>query len=102
MSSQHELTPGERRVLVDKLAAEGADQLQTLAGMSPEQINTAREEGRLDRLLGADPADVELKYRARHGGTIHAPELARLKYLHLYDEISAAHTEGRITTEENN
>jgi hypothetical protein len=98
----HELTPQERRALADRLAAEGAGQIQSLMGMTAEQIDTAREEGRLAVLMGADPADVALTYRARNGGTIAAPELDRLKSLHLYDEIVAAHTEGRITdTEEN-
>jgi hypothetical protein len=95
-----EPTPQEYAALVDGIAAAGAGQLQSLAGMTPDQINTAREEGRLDRLLGADEGDIRLKYRAKHGGTIRASELARLKDLHLYDEIQAAHIDGRITYDE--
>jgi hypothetical protein len=38
-----------------------------IAGWKPEAINQAREAGRLQVLLGADPDEVALTQRAKHG-----------------------------------
>lgn len=74
-----------------------------LAGMSPTAIDEARQAGRLDLLLGADPADVELRERAV-AGRITQAEAARLNALHHYDLTVKAFNEGRLITdtEENN
>jgi hypothetical protein len=74
-----------------------------LAGMGWREIDAAREAGRLDVLLGVDPAVVELRERATTG-RITSAEAAELNRLRLHDLVTAAHSEGRIddnTTEEN-
>lgn len=68
-----------------------------LAGMSPQAIVEAKAAGRLDALLGVPAADVELLDRARNGGTLTRPDLARLNRLGRPDLVVSAHEEDRIT-----
>jgi hypothetical protein len=72
-----------------------ASQLTSVAGMTPEAINTAREAGRLQVLLGADPDEVALTQRAQHG-RIDIDTVHQLADLGRHDLIEQARESGRI------
>jgi hypothetical protein len=94
---QTEPTAEDYTRMIDDIAAGGAQQITDLTGMSPADINTAREAGRLAVLLGADPSDVALTFRLQQGGSVNASELPRARQLGLNQEIVRAHQAGRIT-----
>jgi hypothetical protein len=68
-----------------------------LAGMSPQQIDQARQEGRLARLLGVADDEIDLRERVANGGTFTRAEARELNRLGLYDAVLEAHRDGRIT-----
>ena len=68
---------------------------EALTSMTDDQIVQARADGRLNVLLGMDPAEAELLTRAKTSNLTAADEQA-LNRLHQYELITAAHREGRI------
>jgi hypothetical protein len=65
-----------------------------LAGISPAEIDTAHNQGRLDLLLGRAPEYVELVERA--AGVINRADMAALRLEGRDDLIAKAHEEDRI------
>lgn len=72
---------------------------EDLKAMTPEAIDTARIEGRLAVLLGADPDDADLIERATTEPITHA-DVQRLARLKRHDLIDAARTTNRIAATE--
>lgn len=72
--------------------------LERLRKMHREDlIEKAREEGRLDRLLGLSAEDVNLIGRASSpSGRLDVSDLKRLEQLRRHDLILAAHRAGRV------
>ena len=70
-------------------------QLTTIEGMSPEAITEAREAGRLQVLMGTDPAEVALAQRAAHG-RINTDDVKALFAAGHHDLITAARADNRI------
>lgn len=68
---------------------------EDLKGMTPEDIDTAHDEGRLDLVLGHDPDYVALIERA--AGAIGREDIAALRRAGREDLIVKAHDEDRIT-----
>jgi hypothetical protein len=66
-----------------------------LATMSHQDIEDARETGRLEILLGVPAADVELTARARQG-RINADDARALAAIGRYDLIEDARASDRI------
>lgn len=60
-----------------------------LKGMTPEQIVTAKQQGRLDHALGVDAAETELLDRARKLGQVTRAELNLLRELGRDDLVAA-------------
>lgn len=69
-----------------------------LAGMRPAEIEAARVAGQLDTLMGAPPAQVELKARAARQAPLTRAEVAELYRVREYELLAgySAHTD-RIT-----
>ena len=63
-----------------------------------DEIEQARKDGRLARLLGVPEADIDLLERARGNGRLSTDDLQRLLKLKEYDVITRANAEDRIDT----
>ena len=91
--------PAELRRQAAALTAEADQldltQLSSIDGMSPEAITEAREAGRLQVLMGADPAEVALSQRAAHG-RINTDDVKALFAAGHHDLITAARADDRI------
>jgi hypothetical protein len=66
-----------------------------LASMDVDEITQAKAEGRLNVLLGMDPAVDALLTRAKTE-PLSPADIETLSGLHQYDLIAAANREGRI------
>ncbi len=67
-----------------------------LAHMSPGEIDTARAEGRLNVLLGMNPADAALLDKTRTTDPLTAGDVDRLYSLRKFDLIAQANEAGRL------
>lgn len=89
-----------RRQAADLMAQANALDLSQLGqadieGMSPQKIEEAREAGRLQVLLGADPAEVALTQRAKHD-RLTPGDVKALYAAGHHQLIADAQTDGRI------
>lgn len=73
-----------------------ADVKRLYADRRYDEIEEARLAGRLDLFLGAEPEDVALLKRTRHGtDPLTREDLARLNQMGEHDLVLAAHQAGR-------
>jgi hypothetical protein len=70
-----------------------------LKSMTPQEIEQARVDGRLDRILGLPEDEIEAKTRARGNAPLTTEDVKILSRYRHHDLITAAHTAGRITEE---